>query len=482
MPPLPAFVNGAYQSQSITAAADRCINLYPEGLENSGEVKAGSALYPTPGLEVFVTLPTGPVDAVFAQNGRFFALAGTGFYEVFGNQTFILRGVVATNPSQPTMSSNGTAGGQLFVVSGGNGYILTLATNAFVQITDPDFPTGQAVQGRFVDSYFIVLRQGTTEWRVSDLLNGLSWAGAMVAQRSFASDIIAALAVTHREVWLLGTQTTEVWYNSGASFPFQPITGVFLEEGCGAADSVVNLDNTLYWLSENVNGARKILRAAGGYQPQRISTHAIEFALQGYSTVADARGYGYQDQGHSFYVLTIPSQNVTWVFDSITGLWHERAAWDSVVGDYITQRPQCHAYAFGLHLVGDRQSGVIYRQDISLPSDGGGVIRRQRTMVHLTDELRWAFFSRLTLDLETGLGTPSGQGMNPQVMMRWSNDGARTFGPERWVGAGLQGQYSRRATWTRLGRGRDRVFEIAMSDPIPWRLSNLYLHLRPGNS
>ncbi len=694
MPALPGFVGPAYRSQSLTAAADRCINWYPESLENSGEIKANAALYPTPGLSVFLTLPTGPVQALFSQNGRVFAVAGDGLYEVFANGTYALRGNVATGPIQPTISSNGTAGGQLFIVAGGNGYILTLATNVFTIILDANFPNGSAAMGRFVDSYFAVLKQGTTEWRVSQLLNGLVWPGSDVAQRSFAADAIMNLAVTHREVWLFGSQTTEVWYNSGSTFPFQPITGVFLEEGCGAIDSVVNMDNTLYWVSQNVNGARKVLRAASGYQPQRISTHAIEFALQGYDTIADAQAYGYQDQGHTFYVLVIPSQNATWVFDSNTGLWHERAAWDAETGDFVTQRPGCHCYGFGKHLVGDRQSGVLYEQSIAFPSDGNGLIRRLRSSVHITSELRWAFYDTLQIDLETGFtvtsplpdpldvttpgaatwiapedgsiqvecigggggsrsttltvalagggggsyartgnipvtrgqsfalvvgaggapgatqgatggtssfealatapggtggtsgtggaggvvgtgdvtfaggkggnggcaapdigaggggaagatavgglgadcsvgtagvgntpggnggtgggvsgpgldgdapgGGASGNGSNgsggasgadglvritylsmtrtPEVMLRYSNDGARTWSSERRVSAGRQGEYHARVRWTRLGRGRDRVFEIAVSDAIPWRLSSVYLNLRPGDS
>lgn len=704
MPRIPAFVGPAYRSQALTAAADRVVNLYPESLENSGEVKANAVLYPTPGIDVFCQLPQGPIRAIFAQNGRCWVIAGTGLYELRANGTYITYAFpdgISPGPGRPTFSSNGTAGDQLFIVAGGFGYVHTLSNGATMLIDDPSFPQGEADCGQFVDGYFAVLRRGTTEWRISQLFNGMVWPGADVAQRSFASDIIASMAVTHREVWLIGTQTSEVWYNSGATFPFQPISGVFLEEGCSAPDSVVNLSGVLYWVSENQAGARRVVRAgSGGYQPQRISTHAIEYALQGYGTVADAVAYGYQDQGHEFYVLMFPSAGATWVYDATTGLWHERGAWDMVAGDYILQRQQCHAYAFGLHLVGDRQSGAVWRQSIEIPTDGVGLIRRARTFVHLSDELKWSFYDQATLDLDTGLssvaptipapyrftapgsyqwvapytgvvqvdvwgggggsqgigtgtvacggaggggfarrnaydvvagqtytvivgaggvggvvsaggtggtssfestvmatggqggllgsgnpsggtgvigdvmltggsggstngaattyggsgggaagptgnggnggansnspvaggagnppgadggaggtsgaptpgnspgggagggvgvfvGVPGGDGavhivytsllldQEPRVMMRWSNDGGRTFGAERLVGAGKQGEYSKRARWTRLGRGRDRVFEIAMSDAIPWRLSNLYLQARGGNS
>lgn len=481
MPQWPAFVGPAYTSQSIIAAYDRCVNFYPETLENSGEGRAKAVLYPTPGLQQFAILPTAPVTQLFELNGRLFAVARNFFYEVYSDGTFVARGGVLPSATRPSICSNGTAGHQVFITSGGRGYIFDLVSNAFTQIVSPNFPTGSAVNGQYVDGYFAVQVAGTTQWQISALNDGLTWSGLDVAQRSFAQDNIVALAVTHREVWILGAQTSEVWYNSGATFSFQPITGVFLHEGCGAIDSVGQLGQTIYWLSQNAQGARRVVRAAAGYQPERVSTHAIEYALSGYSTVADATGYGYQDQGHEFYVLTIPSQRATWVFDATTGLWHERGYWDQPLGVYGAQRPVCHAYAFGQHLVGDIGTGQIWSQDIRFTSDGGGPIRRMRTSVHLVDELKYTFYSEAQVDLEVGLADVAAT-RAPELMLRYSNTGGKTWSNVHTVSAGLVGEYHARARFRKLGRGRDRVFELSMTDAIPWRLINGYIHGEGGTS
>lgn len=71
-------------------------------------------------------------------------------------------------------------------------------------------------------------------------------------------------------------------------------------------------------------------------------------------------------------------------------------------------------------------------------------------------------------------------GSDPQVMMRLSNDGGKTWGLERWRGAGKTGEYNKRIVWYRLGQGRKRVFEISTTDNIPWRLLGASIDLRPS--
>jgi hypothetical protein len=107
-------------------------------------------------------------------------------------------------------------------------------------------------------------------------------------------------------------------------------------------------------------------------------------------------------------------------------------------------------------------------------------IRRLRRATHLSAEEAQVFYELLTLDIETGVGKTVGQGSDPQVMLRWSDDGGHTWSDEVWVSAGGQGAYQWQALWRRLGRSRDRVFEISMSDPVRWTLLGAYLELRKG--
>ncbi len=85
----------------------------------------------------------------------------------------------------------------------------------------------------------------------------------------------------------------------------------------------------------------------------------------------------------------------------------------------------------------------------------------------------------LELLMRTGIGlTPAAwdganvpQGANPQVMMRISKDGGKTWGPERWRSAGAIGRYLTRVRWLRAtGNYRNAVMEIVVSDPVDWQL------------
>ena len=90
------------------------------------------------------------------------------------------------------------------------------------------------------------------------------------------------------------------------------------------------------------------------------------------------------------------------------------------------------------------------------------------------------FVAQFQLDLETGLGLPNAEGMGPQIMLCYSDDGGHTWSDEQWVSAGEKGAYAWRAIWRRLGRSRDRVWRVVVSDPVPWRLLDAYVLAEKG--
>ena len=71
---------------------------------------------------------------------------------------------------------------------------------------------------------------------------------------------------------------------------------------------------------------------------------------------------------------------------------------------------------------------------------------------------------------------------SPQVMLRLSNDGGRTWLSEEMRGSGKVGEYGTRVGWNRLGAARRRVFEVVCTDSIPWRLTGAYLESKVGDS
>lgn len=448
------FLGGSGTQRSVTVNSSRTVNLYPV---MDPEGKAQIALYGTPGLTRFAETAAGDGRGLYEAAGRLFAVVGATLYEIAASGTATARGALASASGAVSMADNGL---HLVIVDGVHGYKLTLATNAFEQIADEDWPRANRIA--FQDGYFLINDVGSGRFFVTSLY------GTDVDPLDFASaegapDPLVSLLCDHRELWLFGDESTEVWYNSGgADFPFSRLDGAFVETGCAAPHSVAKMDNAVFWLTKDKRGQGHVVRAQG-YQPQIISSRAVEYAIQSYGDISDARAYTYQQEGHAFYVLSFPSADRTWVYDAATNLWHERMYWD---GAEHRHRGACYAFAFSRHMVLDHSNGRVYELDLDAYSDDGDEIRAIRRTQHQAAQGKRLFWSALQIDCEAGVGRSSGQGSDPQMMLRWSDDGGKTWSNEHWRSMGQQGEYKRRAIWRRLGQSRDRVYEVVISDPV----------------
>jgi hypothetical protein len=380
------------------------------------------------------------------------------------------------------MSDNGT---QLFVACDGPSYIYNSQTHEFAQISDSDF-AGAGTVG-YLDGYFVFNEPNSQKIWVTALLDGSSVDPLDFASAEGSPDGVVGIIVDHRELWVFGTNSVEVWYNSGnADFPLTRIQGAFNEIGCAAPYSIAKMDNGLFWLGKDARGQGIVYRA-NGYTGQRISTHAVEWQIQQYGNLSDAIGYTYQQDGHSFYVLIFPSANTTWVYDVATQAWHERAGFAN--GEFTRHRSNCQAFFNNNVMVGDYENGNIYSFDLDDYSDNGSIqkwLRSWRALPTGQNNLKRTAHHSLQLDCETGVGVDgSVQGSDPQVMLRWSDDGGHTWSNEHWVSIGKLGEYYRRAIWRRLGmtlKLRDRVYEVSGTDPVKIAIMGAELLLSPTNA
>jgi hypothetical protein len=328
-----------------------------------------------------------------------------------------------------------------------------------------------------IDGYFLAFDAATSTFYISELNDGTTWDLTQFAQRSIAPDPWVSMTVdSNRQIWLIGEQTGEVWYDAGTSpFPFQPVPGSVFGYGTCAPASVKLVGSSMMWLSQNSNGAGQVI-GANGLVPERVSTYAVETAIAGYARtvgITDAEAVTYSDQGHTFYCLTFPAANATWVYDLSTRLWHERGVWNTATGTYGVWGPRNHCYAFGKHLVGNREEGMLCEMSTAFPSEcNGDLIRRMRIPPPLwvTPQSRRMFVSRFELLMEPGLGTVSGQGVDPQVLLRTSVD-VKNWSNSQSASAGKTGEYGNDIYWTRLASSTKMwVPEIVVTDPIPWRI------------
>jgi hypothetical protein len=269
--------------------------------------------------------------------------------------------------------------------------------------------------------------------------------------------------------------------------------------------SIAKLDNSIFWLGADPRGYGIVYRNQG-YTGKRVSTHAIEYAIQQYGDISDAQAYTYQQEGHAFYVLNFPNANATWVYDVATDAWHERASWDN--GIFTRNRGQCQMNFNSETIVGDYQNGNLYALDLDVYADNGQPqkwLRSWRPLPTGRNDLKRTAQHTLQLDAETGVGINSqidpGRlvdliispeesfaigpsetvtlyvnninnntvGADPEVMLRWSDDGGHTWSNEHWSKMGRIGAFSTRTFWRRLGmttKLRDRVYEISGTDPV----------------
>ena len=457
---------GSYTSRSTTFDAERTVNLYTEIAESTG-AKQQAALYGRPGLFTRWTLSigSGGIRGLHRdpRTSRVFAVQNTGFVELHSNGTSTLRGTLGSSTGTVSMDSNDT---QVLIVDGQatQGYVFTLSTDTFTTITDLDFYGADTVA--YIGSYFVLNRPDTAQFYQSAQNDGLTYNGIDISTADAGPDLLQGVYSDTRNLWLIGTESTEVWFNSGApvGVSFDRIDGAILPAGAVNPHAVAVLGQIVAWMGTTRDGTVTVFRGETNTL-NRIATHAVEFSISGWGALDTVRAYAYEQEGHQFFVWTHP--NGTWVFDAATGIWSEWESYDDldVLGRH---RVCCHTVGFDMHLGGDYNDGRIYEMDLDTYTDDGDPIVRQRRLPVLADGRRWVRHIQLEVDFERGVGLDGAppEGVDPTITMQYSDDHGKTWSDERDAAMGALGAYETRAIWRRLGRSRNRVYEITITDPV----------------
>lgn len=483
------FVGPSYEAPSIYQDAQECINFYPEVDPTKQQGSRGVvALYPTPGLTTVCQLPAGEVRALFPIHGTewLIAVCGNFVYKIDKDYNYTQIGALNTTSSTVSVSYNNTIsdGYIAYIVDGVDRYYWVANTNVFTKLPSTDGPWQGATTVDVIDNYNIYNEPGTNNWAATDLASPLS-TNAYYGTKDGEPDPIVAVMADHRQVYLFGEQTTEVWVDVGnviqglISFPFQRVSGAMMQHGLAAQHSIAQFEEQLMFVSTDARG-QGIIGAIQGYSFVRLSTHAVEQTLMNVR-LDDAIAYTYRLEGHEFYVVTFPSIDLTWVYDLATQMWHKWLSWESETG-YHRHRSNCGAFYNNVYLVGDYENGKIYQLDNAVYSEDGATIRRLRRAPHLVTDLQRQYFAEMQIQFQPGVGLQTGQGDDPQAMLRWSNDGGSTWSNEHWTSIGKIGRYQNRAIWRRLGWSRDRIFEVAVSDPVKAVIISANLKAEQGDN
>jgi hypothetical protein len=433
--------------------------------------KEPAALYSVPGLSLFSD--TGSVQGT---RGMFASLTGRA-YTVIGNNVYQLQSdgtsaVVGTLFSATGLLTFAESLNDLLICDGFDLYRLSYTDGNFQLITNLlPFSSGAGCV-EFIDGYFFVNQLTTRRAYYSEINDPESWDALDFVSAESSPDLLTAIKNAAGNLWLFGSGSLELWTNTGdATFPWQRISGGAIKTGAPSPHSITEIDGAVYFIGQDEKGDG-IVYGATGINPTRISAGPIEREIQNASDIMNIKGYSYQEDGHTFYVLTGGGLRTTLVYDLSTQLWHERVQ-VAENGSFQNQIAIDCIFAFGKHLAGDRRSGKVYEQSLDFNDNAGDPILRERVYTHLFDEERRIRYNALEIGIETGTGTIDGR--EPQLLLSVSRDGGRTYGDWQAVGFGKLGEYVKKVAFRRLGIARQMTFRIRITDAVKVAICGSYV-------
>lgn len=491
-----------YASPWTSVGRERCENLY---LERSGSETAKTQEFyiRIPGLrrKIASTNSAACRGMFTASSGRVFAAFGQGIFEILANWTASHLFDLTTFEGPVRFCENGEV---MLVVDGAEGWTLVFGTGVVERI-DPDtdgnegFPRG-ATHCVCLDTYFLVNDPRTNRYNWSNagysLMtsggiagSGGHWNGLNVAKKIARPDNIVALSDSQNMVWLFGASSIEVHYDSGdfAGGVWKRYESAIIEIGCLAPSSPAKYANNVFWIGFDKMGTVGIF-TNDGFTPRRISVRGIEQALSTMEKIDDAIGFTFAENGHAFYLLHFPTGDRTFVFDIVTGTWHERTFLFREQGSTHRWRGMFPTMAFGSLIFGDNSTNAVHASDqFYFQNDdpqGSGVnyIRSVKTTPIGFQSGRFVRYLSVQPIFAQGQGlamnTAQGVGEDPTAELAYSDDSGESWTQERSVSIGRRGLYSKRSRLTMLGSSRNRVWRISCTSPVRFLIVGLLVDMR----
>lgn len=465
--PLQPIPIASKKSQSKPFNAQRLVNMYAEA-DQSG--KGVFVALPMPGWVEFADTGVSPYRGGAVLAGELYVISGLSLYHIASDGTATNKGAIAGAGIVSTATNKSN---QIAIVSSSESYVYDKATDTLSTISsaDSDFVASSSVAT--LDGYGIFTKRDDDGFFITDLNNFTAIDPLDVATAEGQPDKLVRAFVDHRELWLFGEETTEIWYNSGnATFPFERIPGAYLEKGLLAKWSVAKLDNAVYFLGDD----RHVYRAAKGISPEIISDPWLVAEIEGFAVKDDAEAVAYWWNGHPFYELTFPTAGRTFVFDAIplgdsSYRWYEKESFDKT----RCRLSGAHK-AYDKIIVGDAFSGKLYALSNDTYTEAGTHHIRTIQSSPLFSPGETITINKLEILIEAGTGTTDGPGADPVVMLRFSADGGKTFGNEITRGIGKIGEYTRRVVFDNLGSfPLGCVLQLRFSDPAKFAVMGIYL-------
>jgi len=444
------------KGKSPFVTAQSHLNLFAEQTVDGDKTQI--AFYGVPGDTLFTLFGDTPIRGWIAIGDKLFVVHRGTLYEVDNAGTRTSRGTLNTTTGKVSMQTDGTV---ILIVDGTNGYTFTLASNTFAVISDGDFPNG-ANTCDWLDGQFIV-DSGDGEDSFYWSPDGINWDALDFATAESSPDGIVRVLVDHGQLLLFGTSTIEPWGSIGNSdTPFAAVKGAIAQFGLASRWSLVQFNDSVAFLAQNKMGQVQVMMMDGNV-PRPISTPEIDSLINGYATVSDATAMAYMDRGHPIYIINFPSAGKSWMFDGKSGMWSPR---ESGLNGARYHGELSVNYLNKIRIA-DYSTGSISNLDATVYTENGTAIAREIVTRHLYQGNDRVTVDELYVDMEVGVGTASGAGSDPQVVLQYSKNNGKTWSAELWKTLGAIGNYTTRVIWRRLGQSRDWLFKLRVTDSVP---------------
>lgn len=451
----------AYERSDYGLPPELCVNMYPE----IGSQSDRFTLIPREGHLAWVDTGEAICTGGFQQSGVAQSkLITTHGINVFATDSAGNTGKIGEIDWSTGFTKFAALRNNVIILSP-SGDVYTCDGTSVAEITDADI--ARPVQDiTTMDQRVIYAAGGSDQFQWSEVLDATSVFGLSFATAEREADEIVAINRSHQILWLLGRETIEPWQGTGDSsaFAFAPVTGAVVERGCIARHSVVNADNTMWWVGEN----GVVYRIGDGFVPRRVSTHAIEERITAEleaGNADDILAWTYTRGGHEMVGFRLPTQG-TFVFDIASQRWWEAQSWLKT-----TYTPVFHVRAFNKILLGEVDSGVISELSPITYEDRGTIIERVATANMPISMPMPAYAFRI--NCVEGRGTQTGQGSDPRVMLTWSDDGeGKYWNKEQRFSVGKAGEYGHKAIARLCGRMTPpgRIWRVRITDPFSFTL------------
>lgn len=480
-------LGGSYQQKYTDFNSQRTINWYPvPGLPNAQD-KTKVALFPTPGLTSFGDTTGTNLRALYTAriltSNRCFTVADQTLYEVNSNGTFTSRGTLSDITNNSTSILILSSATELFIGHSSASYIFTLATNTLTKITDGDFPGME--HAAYMHGYFIVVKNGRVYF--CNINSGLSWTATDVFTPTFRGDGVKAVGTLKDDIYCFGSESIEFYVFDGLS-PFSAQSRTSSLVGIHAIESLAGNKTGFYFLGTTKDGQTAVYWVNDQYQVEQISPFSITWALNNTSSsTTDAYGY-LQDtkDGHTWYYLTVPALDTTFVYDLTTKEWHERQSKNPSNSNYLEFRGRHFANFDGVNLFTDLYSGKILQESHTTYTEDSQTIKRIRTSKTFNAEYQYLSVYSLELDTKNlyniSLATePS----DPVIQLEYSIDGGKNFtnyGNVKLREGTNPGDIDHRTRVFKLGTGLNWIIRLTLTDAIDLALFGGVAHGVVGNA